>query len=181
MRFSTSSIVQGLALGLFVTQAVAAPKNLNHPTYDSLMKRDPTVRSEILRRADPAAHAQVWVDRVENYRNTHADTLTPEQSTVLDNAVNMLNDGDKSVLQQLKDDAISAFGFDEAKSIATTLDGTSAPKRDVLMGRAPLCECATVDDWCADGYTCKDSGSCSDYPDSCGWWNSEKCDGLCYG
>ncbi|PGH01548.1 hypothetical protein AJ79_07896 [Helicocarpus griseus UAMH5409] len=185
MRFFTPYVVPTLALGLLATQVAAAPNdnNIKHPTYKSLLKRDPITQSEILRRADPASQAQVWVDRVEAYRTSHADKLSPEQSAVLDSAVTSLKSGDKSGLQRLKQDAISAFGFDEAKAIATTLDGNTA-KRPLLFAKRqdlPQCECATVDSWCADGFAClKKSKACHPVPDDCGWWNAELCDGLCY-
>lgn len=180
MRFLTSPIVQGLTLGLLANQAAAVPNDVKHPTYDSLMDRDPSVRSQILSNADPAARSQVWTDRVENYRKQHTDTLSAEQSAVLDSLVSSLSSGDESALPQLKEDAIAAFGFEEAKAIATTLDGSPAPEGNALRAAKPLCTCNTGDDWCSDGYKCGGRGKCNTIPDDCGWWNAKICNGQCY-
>lgn len=108
------------------------------------------------------------------------DTLTPEQSAVLDNSIEILNSEDKSGLPELKKDAMAAFGVDEAKVLLTTLDGTPPPKADVLLKRKPQCLCATGDDMCAEGYACKGKSKCDPYPDDCGTFWTYKCDGLCY-
>ncbi|KAK2754028.1 hypothetical protein FQN54_007197 [Arachnomyces sp. PD_36] len=181
MRFSLSSIAQGLALGLFVAQAAAAPKPPTNFGFDSVMARDPSVRAEILRNASPEDKSKFWTGRLENYRANREKPLTTEQSEVIDSAIAGLENWDRSLFPKIKEEFESAFGVEEARAITTTMDGKKPPRQDDLTakGGKPLCNCSLADPWCYDGFFCSTTPSCYVYPEDCGLFWGYTCDGLC--
>ena len=93
-------------------------------TYTSLLTVHPTLRSIRFRRSSNSTKSSIWVSRFQNYRLAHSANLTIEQNATLDRAIDIAATGDFSTSSYaaLKDSAIHAFGFGEAKFLFTDLE-----------------------------------------------------------
>ncbi|GIJ92535.1 hypothetical protein Asppvi_001813 [Aspergillus pseudoviridinutans] len=117
-----------------------------------------------------------WLTHFDQFREQH-EPLNPAQSAVIDKATELAKQGqnlDPNAMDTLKDDAISAFGFKDAKSLLTTLDNKPLQARD----NNEQCGCATQSDWCDSGYHCV-FGGCTQTGSGCGTLDGYPCDGLC--
>ncbi|KAF7122764.1 hypothetical protein CNMCM5793_000874 [Aspergillus hiratsukae] len=134
--------------------------------------------SSLLPGNDNAASA-AWLNHFDQFRQQH-EALNSAQSAVLDKATDLAKEGqnfDPNAMRTLKDDAISAFGFKEAKSLLATLDNKPLQAR-ADAAEAIQCGCSTQSDWCDSGYHCV-GGGCTRTGSGCGTLYGYPCDGLC--
>jgi hypothetical protein len=134
--------------------------------------------SSLLPGNDNAATA-AWLNHFDQFRQQH-ESLDTAQSAVLDKATDLAKQGqnaDADAMNTLKNDAISAFGFREAKSLLATLDNKPLQTRDDEAAEIQ-CGCSTQSDWCDSGYHCV-GGGCTLTGSGCGTFYGYACDGLC--
>ncbi|GFF41903.1 hypothetical protein IFM58399_06426 [Aspergillus lentulus] len=120
-----------------------------------------------------------WIAHFDQFRQQH-EPLSPAQSAVVDTATDLAKQGqnfDPKAMSTLKDDAISAFGFKDAKSLLATMDNKPLRTRDDENGGIQ-CGCSTQSDWCDSGYHCV-GGGCTQTGSGCGTLYGYPCDGLC--
>jgi hypothetical protein len=117
-----------------------------------------------------------WLTHFDQFRQQH-EPLDPAQSAVIDKATELVKQGqnfDPKAMDTLKNDAISAFGFKDAKSLLATMDDKPLQPRD----NNEQCGCATQSDYCDSGYHCV-GGGCTQTGSGCGTFYEYPCDGLC--
>lgn len=120
-----------------------------------------------------------WLTHFDQFRQQH-EPLNPAQSAVIDTATDLAKQGqdfDPKAMDDLKNDAISAFGFKDAKSLLATMGNKSLQTRDDAKEDIE-CGCSTQSDWCDSGYHCA-GGGCTQTSSGCGTLYKYACDGLC--
>lgn len=179
------------------------PGVLNHTSITSLPSAD---RRSAYLNADGDTQARIWTERLEAYRNAHED-LSSDQRNVLDrfeqNIQHADEKGEEEVndeLEQIGDDAIVAFGIDEASRVLASLsrlDGKdTSPGFDNIdnnrkkasrddNGQPGDAGALAADCNCGGAPTCIPGGACLDsncvrQPSGCGWRYKQPCTGICF-
>lgn len=109
--------------------------------------------------------APAELQRIASYRQSHADTLSSAQKSVLDDAERMINELDVEQLPALKTACEAAFGEWECGNV---LKGGRPPAQAAAMklrGRGQTF-CSCTDEW--DSSDCPSGISCDYGRDNCG-------------
>lgn len=186
----------GFAVG-GATQAAAAPlsparqwveanRNSLPQDYASFAAHDLPRRKAIYAASSTATRSRLWVEHLRGYRSEQRD-LSPDRSAVLDRAFQAARDeailanrptetGIDPQLATLAEDAVAAFGMDEARALLATLG-------PVPQGPAAECDCNIFDNffcWDCQGCISCPCSLCSDCTESgCGPLWTVKCNGVC--
>lgn len=186
----------GFALG-GATQAAAAPlsparqwvqanRNNLPQDYTTFAAHDIQYRKAIYAASPTTTRSRLWVEHLRGYLGAHPD-LSAGRRAVVDRAISAARD--ESVLatrptdaqtdprlESLAEDAVAAFGMDEARALLATLG-------PVQQGQAAECDCNIYDNFfCWDCLGCISCPcpSCTDCTESgCGPLWTAKCNGVC--
>lgn len=125
-----------------------------------------TVAANVLDKATYSEHmAPAELQRIANYRQTHANTLNDAQNRVLDDAERIVTNFDFGQLPSLQTACNAAFGETECSNI---LKGDRPPAQAAAMklrGRGQTF-CSCTDEWASSD--CPSGISCDYGRDNCG-------------
>jgi hypothetical protein len=193
MYFNIQPIILLLSLSSgFITATAAAGASSANNLYALMKEQKAAERIETFKGLDTSIQKQVFINRINDYRENQPQQLDQQQNDILDTAIDLIQAG-KPTSPLLEQGAKEAFGFDEFKRLLTTLDDLTVSSEDTKADVAltkPDCTCSTTDDWCDHdkGLHCKgDSISectsgkyCCNYaPAGCGAGLVHECTGLC--
>ncbi|MCA2176447.1 bacteriocin fulvocin C-related protein [Nonomuraea glycinis] len=142
-------------------------------------------RRAIYAELDQSARAQLWSEHFAQYRLAHPN-LSAKQQKILGHLEALAKDtsvfGKSSTRTEkddetLKQEAIEAFGRDEAGALLATL----GPVEPTSQAQALLvdCECSVQSNWCGVIWPCSALPSCTASWSGCGTLYRYPCDGMC--
>ncbi|WP_205629434.1 bacteriocin fulvocin C-related protein, partial [Jiangella muralis] len=151
--------------------------------YDAFAAYPMAYRRAIYAAHPAAVRGTLWVEHLTRFGAARTG-LSAAQRAVIDTAVALaadpaVHDPDgrpDGALRDLHDDAVAAFGEQDAYALLGTLgpdDGSAA-----LAARAPDCDCSTYSVWC-HGYPCRRGMWNCRTSDGCGDLWAYKCNGMC--
>ncbi|GAA0593290.1 hypothetical protein GCM10010174_05510 [Kutzneria viridogrisea] len=156
--------------------------------YDAIIAYPMEYRMAIFSALSTESKSRFWLEHLNRYRTTHPG-LTAEQVKVLDSATAIAGtqstfertlDPDMSRrLGDLKEAAVEAFGYNEARALIATLGppDESAASRASLLDK-PSCQCSDRDNWCSNNQYCGKTNNCQRHK-GCGSLGLYVCNGLC--
>ena len=185
----------GFAVG-GATQAAAAPlsparqwvqanRNNLPQDYTSFVAHDLQHRKAIYAASSTSTRSRLWVEHLRDYRSAHPD-LSAARRAVVDRAIRAARDESVLVdrptdaqidprLEALAEDAVAAFGMEEARALLATLG-------PVQQGQAAECDCNIFDNffcWDCQGCISCPCSACSDCTESgCGPLWTARCNGV---
>lgn len=209
MYFNFQSIVLlSLSSGLVTPATAAGPADVSSANnlYALLKEQKPAERIETFKGLDHFVQKQVFINRINDYRESQPQQLKQKQNDILDKAIQLIQ-ADKPTSPLLDEGAREAFGFKEFKRLLTTLEDPTVPMTttttadegimeirgdtdaDVASSK-PDCTCDTQDDYCDHdkGLYCKGDNlsecdgtpGCCEYSSwGCGSGLFGECTGLC--
>ncbi|KAK2757535.1 hypothetical protein FQN54_004504 [Arachnomyces sp. PD_36] len=122
MYFNIQSIALLLSLSSgFITATAAADASSTNSLYALMKDQKPAERMETFKGLDPSIQKQVFISRINDYRQNQPQQLDQQQNDILDKAIDLIQ-ADKPTSPLLEQGAREAFGFDEFKRLLTTLD-----------------------------------------------------------
>lgn len=169
--------------------------------YDELAAYPMDYRRAITSRLTPEARSRLWVEHLDRSRVAYPH-LTAEQRSILDRATALasdpstfaMDDAQRSEalpdLRRLSEQAVAAFGQDEATAMLATLGPTSAETSSKAWSvpddvTVPACECSGDFVICNCGFcnSCDTflRGFCFGTTSGCGFLWGFECDGRCNG
>ncbi|MFI9489671.1 bacteriocin fulvocin C-related protein [Promicromonospora sp. NPDC052451] len=186
----------GFALG-GATQAAAAPlsparqwvqanRDRLPQDYTAFAAHDIRYRKAIYAASPTSTRSRLWVEHLQGYRAAHPG-LSADRAAVVDRAIGAARDesllanrstdaGIDARLEGLSEDAVAAFGTDEARALLATLG-------PVQQGQAAECDCNIFDNffcWDCQGCISCPCSLCSDCTESgCGPLWTVRCNGVC--
>ncbi|AHH98039.1 hypothetical protein KALB_4677 [Kutzneria albida DSM 43870] len=156
--------------------------------YDAIIAYPMEYRMAIFSALSTESKSRFWLEHLNRYCTTHPG-LTAEQVKVLDSATAIAGtqstfertlDPDMSRrLGDLKEAAVEAFGYNEARALIATLGppDESAASRASLLDK-PSCQCSDRDNWCSNNQYCGKTNNCQRHK-GCGSLGLYVCNGLC--
>ncbi|THV30201.1 bacteriocin fulvocin C-related protein [Glycomyces paridis] len=148
--------------------------------FDSIAALPVPYRRAVHHELPPETRTQLWLDHLDRYRQSRR--LTAEQVEVIAKAEDLLAVQEvltlpeaerHAALQDLKADAVAAFGIQESGLLLAVL---GAP--DAVGAASELCSCSTEDDFCGDESHCR-KADCERIED-CGSFWAYLCNGHCH-
>lgn len=160
---------------------VAANRNALPEDFDALTAYPVRYRRAVHHELSPEARTSLWMEHLDRYRRSRrltraqTDVIARAEDLLQHQAVLTLPAADRNAsLQDLKSEAVTAFGRQEAGLLLAVL-GTPAATD---VGPSEVCSCSTEDDFCPDEQYCGSDSGC-DRVEDCGTFWAYLCDGHC--